>query len=144
MGITIMAGGCRTIDKKGKLEERQCNTCFSRTTCELEPRARKLSALFSNQWVKREDLLPLASNPILYLAYSSTSPTEVLHLGHYDSSLQGFVEKNSGVLIPEQQVLAWMAIPTVPAEIHDGWDYLVNGSSCFDTKPQNNEPEASL
>jgi hypothetical protein len=139
-----MAGGCRTIDNKGKLEERQCNNCFSRTACELEPRARELSALFSNQWVKREDLLPLASSPILYLTYSSTSSTEALHVGYYDGTRKCFVEQSNSAMIPEEQIIAWMAIPKVPTEIYDGQDYPVNGLSCFNTTPRNSEPGASL
>jgi hypothetical protein len=144
MGIKIIAGGCRTVAENGEFEERHCNTCFSRTTCDLEPRARELSALFSSQWVKREDMLPLELHPILYLTCSSESPAGALHLGHYDSVRQCFIEQNSGALMPEQQVLAWMAIPNLPIEMQDGWDYPLNTSNRLGATPWNNEPEASL
>lgn len=144
MGLTIMAGGCRTVDHNGKVEERQCNTCFSQTTCDLEPRARELSALFASQWVKREDVLPSQASPVLYLTYSPESPSGSLHLGHYDGARQCFIEQTSGVLIDQQQVFAWMAIPKVPAEIQDSWNYSVKASGCFNTTPWNSEPEAPL
>lgn len=144
MGLTIVAGGCRTVGSNGKVEDRRCSTCFSRNTCDLEPRARELTALFASQWVKREEMLPVASNPILYLTYSSESSPGALHLGCYDGVQQCFVEQNSGVLLPEDQVFAWMVIPKIPPEIQDSWNYPVNALSCFNTTPRNNEPEPSL
>lgn len=118
MGITIIAGGCRSTSDDGLIQDNQCNTCASQTTCEFEPRARELAALFSSQWISVDEGLPPEGNFVLYLEYPSETPRGTLHLGYYDRNKKRFIGQADATSLVKKQVLAWMPVPEVPFEFY--------------------------
>lgn len=116
MGITIIAGGCRSTDDEGQIQVNQCSTCESQTTCEFEPQARELTTLFSSQWISVDEGHPPEGNLVLYLEYPSETPTGSVHLGYYDKITRRFISQANGNGLLRKQVLAWMPVPAVPLE----------------------------
>lgn len=117
MGITIFAGGCRYTTETGEIAEKRCDECFSHGTCDLEPRARELGRLISNQWLSTADLPPPEDTAILYLEYPSAEPAGTIRLGDYDGLSGQYREQGSGERLPDSAVVAWMLVPPVPTEI---------------------------
>ena len=119
MGITIIAGGCRTASEDGKIvEENSCNTCDRQGVCELEPRARQLAELMSEQWVSTGEDLPPDMYPILYLEYPSEAAGGTVHFGYYDGESRVYCEWASKLSLAEESVVAWMLVPEVPERIY--------------------------
>jgi hypothetical protein len=118
MGLTILAGGCRYMTDTGKIEEKRCDSCAARGVCEMEPRARELAAILSNQWVRTDAALPPKTALILYLEYPSQVPSGTVRCGYYDSRRQQYIEQGSGKTLPANRVIAWMSLPEVPSEIY--------------------------
>ena len=119
MPITILAGGCRRTTATGQVEEKSCQACPEQNTCDLEPRARELARMISNQWVKSHERPPPTETPILYLEYPSAEPSGTVHCGFYNRRRRKFIEQGSAEAIPKDRVIAWMPIPQVPLEIYE-------------------------
>lgn len=120
MGITILAGGCRQETDDGKVEEKRCNECFAQESCELAPRARELAQAIIHQWARTDQRKPPEAVPILYLEYPSAEPSGTVHLGHYNNAKRRFQAKAGRKWLPEEAVIAWMAVPQMPERVFDG------------------------
>ncbi|MFO1428570.1 MAG: hypothetical protein U1F76_00285 [Candidatus Competibacteraceae bacterium] len=118
MGLMIFAGGCRYPAADGKTTTKQCKECHSFGACELEPQARALSELLSNQWISTAESSPPGGTAILYLEYPSELRTGTIHVGYYESDDRSYIEQSSGASLPDKAVIAWMPLPEVPAGIY--------------------------
>ncbi len=118
MGLTIIAGGCRSTTADGKTTTTRCAACPSQGACELEPRARELATIVSDQWVSTADLAPPEETRILYLEYLSGLESSAVRLGSYDAAKGAYLEAASGQVLPEKTVIAWMLIPEAPPAIY--------------------------
>jgi hypothetical protein len=113
----IFAGGCRSKTDIGHIEEKHCNECQAYELCELEPRARQMAKIVSEQWVRTSDMAPSRTTPLLYLEYPSFEPNGTLHLGHFDRQRRRFVEQGTGETLSEHAVIAWMPVPPAPVPV---------------------------
>lgn len=55
---------------------------------------------------------------VLYLGYMSDTAADIVYCGHYEPRRQAFIEQGSGAPLPQEAVIAWMRIPTLPVEIY--------------------------
>jgi hypothetical protein len=84
----------------------------------MEPRARELEVLVSDQWVSSSVELPPEKRPVLFLEHSSKTPLDTVRYGHYDHNEKKFRESASGKILPAESIIAWMPVPRVPGRIY--------------------------
>jgi hypothetical protein len=118
MPITIIAGGCRVTSDEGKIGTSHCDFCPQQGNCDMEPRARELEELVSDQWVNSSLELPPEKKPILFLEHSSKAPLDTIRYGQYEHHKKKYTESSSGRTLPEEAIIAWMPIPRVPGRIY--------------------------
>jgi hypothetical protein len=118
MGIMIIPGGCRKVDNNGQSVRKSCDTCMQPGICAMEPRARELAELISQQWVSARKETPPAREDLLYLERSSRVPSGIVHHGYYDESRKVYIAWATDHTLPANAVIAWMLVPPVPETIH--------------------------
>ncbi|MEZ5583789.1 MAG: hypothetical protein R3F37_14515 [Candidatus Competibacteraceae bacterium] len=118
MGIMIIPGGCRRVDAAGRSVRQSCATCERPGFCELEPRARELAELISNQWVSTREETPPAMEDLLYLERTAMAPSGVVHHGYYDDNQQAYIAWVTDRALSADAVIAWMLVPAVPETVY--------------------------